>query len=239
MRTPRCICETVLKLIGHRGWSAGGDENTLVAFSRAAHDSRLSGVELDICVGANSEKLVVSHDTSPRRKAALTLDVALTVDAALLFLSKSDLELFVEIKEVGLAPAVIEKLVAASIPDRSVVFGFAGVARSFPWKPARPVRLGIIVRYPWNIGRMLRAYAPDFILLGWDEREWTRIAFQAWWSVFSLKRLATRCPAAVVVGIVRRAADIRWLSRQHIYGVIADMDPIDAACAIPDPDARR
>src|SRR5258707_10980908 len=35
--------------------------------------------------------------------------------------------------------------------DRSVVFAFAGVARSFPWEGARPVRLGVIVMCPWNL----------------------------------------------------------------------------------------
>jgi glycerophosphoryl diester phosphodiesterase len=35
-----------MKLIAHRGWSAGGDENTLVAFARA---DRISGVEFDVC----------------------------------------------------------------------------------------------------------------------------------------------------------------------------------------------
>src|SRR6266567_932247 len=38
----------VMKLIAHRGWSAGGDENTLAAFARAACDDRISGVEFDL-----------------------------------------------------------------------------------------------------------------------------------------------------------------------------------------------
>src|SRR6266700_3090949 len=100
-----------MKLIAHRGWSAGGDENTL--------------------------------------------------DAALSFLSQTDLELFVEIKETGLASVVIEKLVSSNVADRSVVFAFAAVARSFPGERARPVRLGVIVMCPWNLNRVVRAYAPD------------------------------------------------------------------------------
>ena len=110
-----------------------------------------------------------------------------------------------------------------------VVFAFADVAQFFPWEDTRRVRLGIIVPNPWNMDRVVNAHAPDVILLGWDEREWTRIAFRAWWSVISLERLARRCSATVVVGIVQRATDIHWLSRQHVYGVVADMDFIDRA----------
>ncbi len=39
-----------MKLIAHRGWSAGGDENTLAAFARAACGDRISGVEFDLAV---------------------------------------------------------------------------------------------------------------------------------------------------------------------------------------------
>jgi len=75
---------------------------------------------------------------------------------------------------------VIEKLVSNNVADRSVVFAFAAVARSFLWEGARPVRLGVIVAYPWNLNHVERTYAPDVILLGWDARVWTRIAFRAW-----------------------------------------------------------
>jgi len=60
------------------------------------------------------------------------------------------------------------------------VFGFAAVARSFPWEGARPVRLGVIVMCPWNLNRAVRRYAPDVLFLGWDMRVWTRIAFRTW-----------------------------------------------------------
>jgi glycerophosphoryl diester phosphodiesterase len=210
-----------LKLIAHRGWSEGGDENTLAAFARAASDTRLSGVEFDVCREAGSATLVVSHDPPLGPGSAPTLE------AALAFLSGTEAELFVEIKQAGIAPAVIERLVAAGLAGRSVVFAFADVARSFPWREARPVRLGIITLYPWTMGRAVKAYAPDVILLGWDARTWTRIAFRAWWSVFSLERLAQRHAVAVVAGIAQREADIRWLSRQRIYAAVADMDRID------------
>ena len=207
-----------MHLIAHRGWAAGGDENTLAAFARAARDDRISGVELDVCCAADSRTLVVSHDPP------LHAENALVLDAALSFLSQTNLELFVEIKEEGLASAVIEKLVASNVADRSVVFAFGAVARSFPWEAVRPVRLGVIVMYPWNLDRVVRVYAPDVLLLGWDARGWTRIAFRAWWSVFSLERLARRQRVPIVVGIAQRMDDLHWLSRQHLYGAVADID---------------
>ena len=153
-----------MHLIAHRGWAEGKEENTLAAFARAAGEERISGVEFDVCRAADSGAVVVSHDPPPHAESALTLDAALS------FLSRTDLELFVEIKEEGLALAVIEKLVLHNLADRSVVFAFAAVARSFAWKGARPVRLGVIVTYPWNLHRTVRALAPDVLLLGWDAR---------------------------------------------------------------------
>ena len=128
-----------MHLIAHRGWAAGGEENTLAAFARAAGDARISGVELDVCRPADSGTLVVSHDPPPHAEGALTLDAALS------FLSGTHLELLVEIKQEGLATAVIDKLIAHKVAARSIVFAFAEVARSFPWTGARAARLGIIV----------------------------------------------------------------------------------------------
>src|SRR5262245_48173096 len=207
-----------MKFIAHRGWSAGEGENTLAAFARAACDDRIAGVEFDVCRGAEATTLVVSHDP-PRR-----IEDTLTLDAALSFLSQTDLDLFVEIKEMGLAPVVIEKLVSSNVADRSVVFAFAAVARSFPWQGARPVRLGVIVMCPWNLDRIMRLYAPDVLLLGWAEHSWTRIAFRTWWSFFSLERLTRRHQVPVVVGVAQRMKDLDWLAPQHLYGAVADLN---------------
>jgi hypothetical protein len=207
-----------MKLIAHRGWAAGSEENTLATFARAARDDRIAGVEFDVRSAADATTLAVSHD------APLDVENTLSLDVALSFLSRTDLELFVEVKETGLASAVIEKLVSSNLADRSVVFGFAAVARSFPWEGARPVRLGVIVMCPWNLNRVVRRYAPDVLFLGWDARVWTRIAFRTWWSVFSLERRARRHQLPLVVGIVQRADDLHWLARQHVYAAVADID---------------
>src|SRR5262249_30936980 len=207
-------------LIAHRGWAAGGDENSLAAFARAARDEAVTGVEFDVSRAADSGAVVVAHDPP------LHTENALTLDAALSFLFRTDLELFVELKEQGLASSVIEKLVSNKLADRSVVFAFAAVARSFPWEGARPVRLGVIVMCPWNLDRIVRLYAPDVLLLGWDARSWTRIAFRAWWSLFSLERLARRHHVPVVVGVTQRMKDLDWLAPQHLYGAVADINLI-------------
>src|SRR5258708_8251076 len=113
--------DLVMKLIAHRGWSAGRGENSLAAFARAARDGRISGVEFDVCLAADSDTLVVSHDP-PRH-----VENALTLDAALSLLSPTDVELFVEVKETGLVSRVIERLVASNVARRSGVFAFAAV----------------------------------------------------------------------------------------------------------------
>jgi glycerophosphoryl diester phosphodiesterase len=207
-----------VKLFAHRGWRAGADENTLAAFARAAKQTGIAGIELDVRRAADGKMLLVCHD--PPRAGSTTL----TFGAALEFLSGTHLELFVEIKESGIAPMVIDQLVAAGLAERSVVFSFVPIARGFPWNEARPVRLGIIEVFPWKLDRAVRAYAPDVLFLGWDDRAWTRTAFRAWWSVFSLRRLAGRHRLPVVVGIVQRAADLAWLARQGVDAAVTDFD---------------
>ena len=207
-----------MKLFAHRGWCAGADENTLASFARAASQTGITGIELDVRRAADGKTLLVCHD--PPRAGETTL----TLDAALKFLSRTDLELLVEIKETGIAPMVIDRLVAAGVAERSVVFAFAPVARLFPWNTARRVRLGIIVLFPWELDRAVRAYAPDVLFLGWDHRPWTRAAFRAWWSIFSLRRLAGRHRTPVVVGIVQRADDLDWLRRRGVDAAVTDFD---------------
>jgi hypothetical protein len=221
-----------VKLIAHRGWSQGAGENTLAAFARAAADPRVTGVEFDVCRDAASAALLVTHD-SPRSAVS-----TLTLDAALAFLVQTDLDLFIETKQAGIAEAVIAALTATGLAERSVVFAFADVAQSFPWAGRRPVRLGAILLYPWTMHRFIAAHDPDVILLGWDERRWTRAAFRAWWSAFSLARLFRRYRKPVVAGIVRRPDDLDWLEAQHVHAAVADMDVIADADARPNRESR-
>jgi hypothetical protein len=207
-----------MKLIAHRGWAAGPNENTLEAFARAAQNAEIAGIEFDVNRAPQSGTLVVSHDPPRPGQASLGLD------AALAFLAGTDLKLLVEIKQPGLASEVIAALVGHDLAGRALVFGFEKAARSFPWQRPRPLRLGVIASYPWVIDRMVRAYAPDALLTGWDDRTWTRMAFQAWWSAFSLARLARRHGLPVIVGIVQRRQDLDWLARQQVDAAVADLD---------------
>ncbi len=208
-----------MKLIAHRGWNAGVGENSLAAFERAERDQGVVGVEFDVSRAARGPGLTVSHD-APSGEGEVTLDAALS------FLARTDLELFLELKEEGLAPAVIDMLVTYGAAERSVVFGFATAARSFPWRDSRPVRLGLIVKYPWSLARSMRAHRPDMLFMGWDDRVWTRVAFRAWWSAFPLAGVGRRCRVPIVVGVVQRRADLDWLSGQDVHAAVVDMDCI-------------
>ena len=115
-----------MKLFAHRGWCAGADENTLAAFTRAAAQVGISGIELDVRRAPDGKTLLVCHD--PPRAGALTL----SLDAALEFLSATNLELLVELKEPGIAQQVTDKLIAAKMAARSVVSGWARAVRRTP-----------------------------------------------------------------------------------------------------------
>jgi glycerophosphoryl diester phosphodiesterase len=118
-----------MHLIAHRGWAAGGNENSLAAFARAARDEAVTGVEFDVSRAADSGAVVLAHDSPLHTESALTLDAALS------FLSRTDLELFVELKEQGLA----------SIGDREA--RFQQVSR--PLSGVRVCRRGAI----FSVGR--------------------------------------------------------------------------------------
>jgi hypothetical protein len=207
-----------MKLIAHRGWAEGLDENTLAAFARAAAEPCVKGVEFDVRRAADGRTLVVTHDPPSADAPALSLA------AALALLAPTGLDLLVEPKEPGLAAEVIAALTAHGLADRALIFAFEPIAKSFPWRERRPVRLGVIVEYPWRLRRAARAYAPDLLALGWDARAWTRLAFRAWWSLFSLDRTQRRLGVPLIAGIVRRRDDLAWLARRHVDTAVADMD---------------
>ena len=211
-----------MDLIAHRGWSSGPTENALAALRRSARESGVAGVELDVRRSARG-MLVLSHD-KPREDTDL-----LALDEATRFLAGTKLKLLLELKETGIEGSVIRSLQAANLAERSIVFGFPELAKALNWSRPRAVRLGIIARYPWQAGRLVRQYQPDVVLLGWDKRAWTRIGFRAWWSIFSLQSLGRRSSAAVIVGVARRASDVRWLRGQNIEAAVMDMDALSCA----------
>lgn len=210
-----------VKLVAHRGWSAGPEENSLAAFARAAAEPCVSGIELDVRRNGNGG-LVVAHDPPGPGARALGLDRALA------FLAKRRLELFVELKEPGIADAVLDLLAAEGLGDRATVFAFPEVAATMPWRGRRRARLGILVRYPWQARRLARKHRPDVLGLGWDSRGWTRRAFRTWCSAFPLGALAERATAEIVIGVVQCPEDLDWLARQGVEAAVADLGGEDA-----------
>lgn len=211
-----------MKLVAHRGWSAGPEENSLAAFARAAAEPCVSGIEFDVRRDGDGA-LVVAHDAPGPGARTLGLERALA------FLARHRLELFVELKEPGIADQVLDLLAAGGLADRATVFAFPEVAATMPWRGRRRARLGILVRYPWQARRLARDHRPDVLGLGWDSRGWTRRAFRAWCSAFPLGTLAERTSAEVVVGVVQHPEDLDWLDRHGIEAAIADIGDQDAA----------
>jgi glycerophosphoryl diester phosphodiesterase len=208
-----------VKIVAHRGWSAGPEENTIAAFRRAARAADVVGVEFDVRRAADG-RLIVSHDP-PNGEAP---HLAAVVNC----LATSHLEALVELKEADLAGDVARSLVAGGLAGRALVFGPAefldGMDRSLP------IALGVIVEYPWRIARIAGAVSPDVILTGWDDRNWARLAFRAWLSLFSLHRMAQRHSAGIVVGVASGKEDLRWLRKQQSDAAVVDMaDPVQAS----------
>ncbi|HUF57110.1 MAG TPA: glycerophosphodiester phosphodiesterase [Thermohalobaculum sp.] len=211
-----------MKLIAHRGWSAGAEENSLAVFARAAKEPCVSGIELDVRRGADGE-LVVAHDAPGPGVRALRFRRALS------FLANQDLELLVELKETGIAGEVLDLLSEHGAADRATVVAFPEIAPSMPWRGRRRARLGILVRYPWQARRLAAAHRPDVLGLGWDSRGWTRRAFRSWCSLFRLDALGDRASADIVVGVVQDPDDLGWLREQGVQAAVADLGTEDAA----------
>jgi hypothetical protein len=214
-----------MRLIAHRGFAQGADENSLAALERAAADPRIEGVEIDIRWSRARRELMLRHDPFP----AVGGEAApLPLDEALRFAAERDWEVLIECKEFddALYARVCELVGAHGLAERVVLFAFDDIAARFPWREARPFRFGIIEKYPWGIGATIRRLAPDVVLMGWTE-PWERIAVQAWWSLFSLERIARRYPGtAFVMGVARDEADIAWLRvRAALYAATVDFWP--------------
>jgi hypothetical protein len=211
-----------MRLIAHRGFAQGKDENTLAALARAAADARIQGVELDIRWSRERTEVVLRHDPFP---AGGGEPAPLALDEALRFAAAQDWEVLLECKEFddALYARLRESVAAHGLAPRVVLFAFDDIAARFPWSAPRPFRLGVIEKYPWGIARTIRRLAPDVVLMGWTE-PWERAAVQAWWSMFSLGRVARRFPETeFIMGVAQNEADIAWLrARGAVSGATVD-----------------
>ncbi len=206
-----------MKLIAHRGWSIGSIENTIEAFRKSVKDTRVSGVEFDIRRSSVGGKLVLSHDPSDDPRA-------LTLIEALDFLSGTTLDLYVEIKvhDSEMYEEIVRELSTRGLGKRALVFGFEAVACKFDWGDER-VRLGIIVKYPWELSKYINKYNPSIIFIGFDRRWWTRPVFYLWWSIFSLKKVRYKHGVEIVAGIARSGRDIGRIKNMGVDAVVADL----------------
>jgi len=199
-----------MRLIAHRGFAQGKDENTAAALARAAADRRVEGIEIDIRWSRDKREVVLRHDPFPADGGEV---VPLTLGEALRIAAAQDWEVLLECKDYddALYARVCELVRAHGLAARVVLFAFDDIAERFPWTAARPFRFGVIEKYPWGIGATIRRLKPDVVLMGWTQ-PWERAAVQAWWSVFSLERVARRFPGtAFIMGVAQNEADIAWL----------------------------
>jgi len=196
----------------------GKDENTITAFEKSLKKDGVNGVEIDVRRSMCGKEIVISHDPAGTEEA-------LTLKEGLEFLSKYNCELFVELKECDkeFFYDVVGLLEEFNLKNRSLLFAFRDVAKNFVWD-YREVKLGIISEYPWEIKKDIQQFNPDAVLLGWDDRWWTRLAFKSVWSVLSLDKLCKKYDKiSFVVGVVNCEGDYNWLRRQNgLYCCTAD-----------------
>jgi len=204
------------KIIAHRGWSKGNDENTINAFQKAV-SAGMNGVEFDIRLQADGDEIIVSHD--------FTSDAGvLTLKEALEYLKDKNLELFIEFKEYSdkLFDEITNLLESHGLKEKSVLFGFWKVASQFPFNNRRGFKLGII-SYPWSVGKNILRFNPDFIMMGYTSFL-TKIAFRLYWQIFSLPSFFKKYSSKrFVVGVIRSEEEREWISRREgLYAVTVD-----------------
>ena len=212
-----------MKVIAHRGWSAGKSENTINAFQKAI-EKEVDGVEFDVRWSIDKKEVIISHDPGNLETGSLS-NGFLRLEEGLSFWVNKEKEILLEMKEFDerLFRKIIELLEKFKLTEKTLIIGFREVAECFDWK-GRKVRLGIITRYPWNIKKNIQKYRPDTVLLGWDDRWWTKPFFKSVWSFLSLPRLCKQYPDIhFVVGVVKSEVDYRWVSKQKgLYGFTVD-----------------
>ncbi len=204
------------KIVAHRGWAKGSNENTLVAFEQAVLNN-MDGVELDIRRSSDGDEIIVSHN--------FTDDAGvLTLKEALEYLKDKDLEIFIELKEYSdeLFDEAENLLKLYELKEKSVLFAFQKIARKFPFNDRKGFNLGII-SYPWNIRKDILKFNQDFIMMGYTSFL-TRIAFRLYWQIFSLSSVFKKySDKKFVIGVTRSEKEREWMLKEKgLYALIAD-----------------
>jgi len=209
------------KIIAHRGWSEGSgkdwQENTISAILKSV-DFGAHGIELDL--RWDGGRIVLSHDK-------VVYDSPVYLDEVLEYIKTHDLYLFAEFKECSeqmfeyFASAIREN----DLSERCYVFGFKSVAKYFPWDKYQDIKKGIIVEYPWKIGREVCKYKPSLVAIGWDNgKSWTKTAFRLYWSLFSLNKLKKKYSIEILAGVCINTDDIDILKSNGADYITVDFE---------------
>lgn len=208
-----------IKIIAHRGWSAGKGENTLESFKRSAAKTGVDGIEIDIRWCKKRNDIIISHN----------LDIecnAMELEEGLKFLSEEKLELFIEMKEFdeNLFNKLIKLLNKYNLKQRTMIFGFRDVAIKFHWDDRKGIKFGIISEYPWEIKGDMSFFKPDSVLIGWNEYWYTKFIFKLIWTIFSLPNICKKYNNVdFIVGVATSKKDYDWLCKQSgLYCLTAD-----------------
>lgn len=214
-----------MKLVAHRGFAREAPENTIAAFERAA--ALADAVEVDVRRCATGEPVVIHDETVDRVTDATGAvdDLALEELRALDVLGSGEgvatlaevvaalpreLELFVELKEPGMAREVLEALTDHA--GRTVVTSFSPTALSEVREVDPSVPRGLVAgdRRPDPVDRA-RALDCSALLLQW------RLAFLPW-----VYRSARRSDLELYAWTVRSGVVRRALAALELDGLICD-----------------
>jgi len=193
-----------MKIIAHRGWAKGKDENTIVSFEKSYKNGN-DGVEFDVRWSHDCKTPVVSHDPSSSNEV-------LTLKKALEFLKDKGLELFLELKEYDdeLFDKVKALVEAHELKTDTIIFGFPKIARRFPFHKKDGFKLGMII-HPWSIRKDILRFNPDFVFMGYTSFL-SKVAFGLYWRIFPVSQLIAKYPNInFVIGVVESKKEAGWL----------------------------
>lgn len=218
-----------MKLIAHRGWSAGEIENTLNAFAKAARAREVSGVEIDVRWGPRQKRPIVSHDPAEADQQNNTK--LLPLNHALDVLARTTLDIYIELKEYDdrLFSIVTNEVQAYGLEDRTCIFAFKSIAQQFPWKQNQgDIKLGLISLSPVSIPRDITRYQPDVVLLGFNDRWWSHALFKTVWSPPLLSSfIEYYSPTRFVAGVSSHADHYRFFRQvEGLHSITVDF-PIE------------
>lgn len=183
-----CYHITIMKLITHRGWSTGPIENTITAFKKSDEADHVDGVELDVRFALGSDEVIVSH-------LPASAENKLSLDDALNYLAKTNLEIYIDIKQTNpeLSNIVSKKLRQRGIHDRAHLFGLKHFARHLSFSHISH-RVGMILLNPFSIHKNIKRFSPNLIMLCFSLNKWTWKLFWWYWTPEKLEKMIEQYP---------------------------------------------